>query len=102
MSDKLQKVLANNGVGSRREMETWIQQDRISVNGAVAKLGDRVELTDQIRVDGNLLKRDQKTPVCRVLMYNSLKVNYAREPIHKVDLPCLTDYLLSHRVAGSR
>ncbi len=70
MSDKLQKVLANNGVGSRREMETWIQQDRISVNGAVAKLGDRVELTDQIRVDGNLLKRDQKTPVCRVLMYN--------------------------------
>ena len=70
MSDKLQKVLANNGVGSRREMETWIEQGRISVNGTVAKLGDRVEPTDQIRVDSNLLRRDQKAPVCRVLMYN--------------------------------
>ena len=70
MSDKLQKVLANQGVGSRREMETWIEQGRISVNGTLATLGDRVEPNDQIRVDGNLLKRDQKAPVCRVLMYN--------------------------------
>ncbi len=70
MSDKLQKVLANQGVGSRREMETWIEQGRISVNGTIATLGDRVEPNDQIRVDGNLLKRDQKAPVCRVLMYN--------------------------------
>ena len=70
MSDKLQKVLANNGVGSRREMETWIEQGRVSVNGAIATLGDRVEPTDQIRVDNNLLKRDQNAPVCRVLMYN--------------------------------
>ena len=70
MSDKLQKVLANQGVGSRREMETWIEQGRISVNGTIATLGDRVEPNDQIRVDGHLLKRDQKAPVCRVLMYN--------------------------------
>lgn len=70
MSDKLQKVLANNGVGSRREMESWIEQGRVSVNGALAKLGDRVEPTDQIRVDNHLLKRDQSAPVCRVLMYN--------------------------------
>ena len=64
MSDKLQKVLANQGVGSRREMETWIEQGRISVNGTIATLGDRVEPNDQIRVDGHLLKRDQKAPVC--------------------------------------
>jgi 23S rRNA pseudouridine2605 synthase len=70
MSDKLQKVLANNGVGSRREMESWIEQGRVSVNGALAKLGDRVEPLDQIRVDNHLLKRDQSAPVCRVLMYN--------------------------------
>lgn len=70
MSEKLQKVLANAGYGSRREMETWIEQGRISVNGHVATLGDRVEPDDQIRVDGNTVNRQQQKQVCRVLMYN--------------------------------
>ena len=70
MSDKLQKVLANAGVGSRREMERWIEAGRISVNGKLATLGDRVEPTDKIRVDGNPLSQSKDTPVCRVLMYN--------------------------------
>ncbi|MFC4699029.1 23S rRNA pseudouridine(2605) synthase RluB [Glaciecola siphonariae] len=70
MSEKLQKVLANNGVGSRREMEKWIEQGRISVNGKVATLGDRVEPTDQLRVDGNALSRNKEKSPCRVLMYN--------------------------------
>lgn len=70
MSEKLQKVLANAGVGSRREMERWIEGGRISVNGAVATLGARVEEADQIRVDGNLLKTERKKSFCRVLMYN--------------------------------
>lgn len=70
MSDKLHKVLANAGKGSRREMEKWIEQGRISVNGSVATLGDRVELTDQIRVDGVLLDQQQEKSICRVLMYN--------------------------------
>ncbi|MCV2883867.1 23S rRNA pseudouridine(2605) synthase RluB [Aestuariibacter sp. AA17] len=70
MSEKLQKVLANAGVGSRREMEKWIEQGRISVNGHVATLGDRVENEDQIRVDGRLLNRVYQKQICRVLMYN--------------------------------
>lgn len=70
MSEKLQKVLANQGLGSRREMERWIEQGRVSVNGAVATLGDRVEPDAQIRVDGHLLSRQTEKPVCRVLMYN--------------------------------
>jgi 23S rRNA pseudouridine2605 synthase len=70
MSDKLQKVLANAGVGSRREMEKWIQAGRISVNGKLATLGDRVEPADKIRVDGNPLSTSNDAPVCRVLMYN--------------------------------
>ncbi|WP_339723866.1 23S rRNA pseudouridine(2605) synthase RluB [uncultured Paraglaciecola sp.] len=70
MSDKLQKVLANAGVGSRREMERWIEAGRISVNGKLATLGDRVETADKIRVDGNPLSTSNDTPVCRVLMYN--------------------------------
>lgn len=42
MSEKLQKVLANSGHGSRRELETMIQAGRISVDGKIATLGDRV------------------------------------------------------------
>ncbi|QJR79754.1 23S rRNA pseudouridine(2605) synthase RluB [Alteromonas pelagimontana] len=70
MSEKLQKVLANQGLGSRREMEKWIEQGRVSVDGKVATLGDRVEPSAQIRVDGHLLSRQTEKPVCRVLMYN--------------------------------
>ena len=70
MSEKLQKVLANAGVGSRREMERWIEAGRISVNGSVATLGARVEESDEIRADGNVVGHNQKQGFCRVLMYN--------------------------------
>lgn len=69
-TEKLQKALANNGIGSRREMERWIQEGRVSVNGQKASLGDRVALTDQIRVDGHVLARSNEKSTCRVLMYN--------------------------------
>ena len=70
MSDKLQKVLANAGVGSRREMERWIEAGRISVNGTIATLGARVESNDDIRVDGEPLRQNPAETFCRVLMYN--------------------------------
>lgn len=71
MSEKLQKVLARSGVGSRREMETYIGNNRVSVNGKVAKLGDRVDGTETIRVDGHIVEvRSQAEEICRVLMYN--------------------------------
>ena len=43
MSEKLQKVLARSGQGSRREIELMIQQGRVSIDGKVAKLGDRLD-----------------------------------------------------------
>lgn len=54
MSDgeKLQKVLARAGFGSRRHIETWIVAGRITVNDTLAKLGDRVTAEDRIRIDG--------------------------------------------------
>lgn len=53
--EKLQKVLARAGLGSRRELELWIADGRVTVNGAVAKLGDRVTPNQDIRVDGQPL-----------------------------------------------
>ena len=52
MSEKLQKVLARVGLGSRRHMEEAIIQGRVSVNGKIAEIGQRIEATDELRVDG--------------------------------------------------
>lgn len=72
--EKLQKVLAAGGLGSRREMERWIAAGRVAVNRAVASLGDRVGPADEIAVDGAPLSRG-KVPRnaagdCRVLVIN--------------------------------
>ncbi|RKF20395.1 23S rRNA pseudouridine(2605) synthase RluB [Alginatibacterium sediminis] len=69
MSEKLQKVLARSGKGSRREMETYIDSGRVLVNGKVAKLGDRVEESDVIRLDGHSVDTSAQA-FCRVLIYN--------------------------------
>jgi 23S rRNA pseudouridine2605 synthase len=53
--EKLQKVLARSGLGSRREMERWIEAGRITVDGKPAKLGDRVESRVRIAIDGKPL-----------------------------------------------
>ena len=50
--EKLQKVLARAGLGSRRELERWIEEGRVIVDGTTAKLGDRVSGTERITVDG--------------------------------------------------
>lgn len=71
MSEKLQKVLARAGLGSRREIEQWISAGRISVDGQVATLGDRVEVTQQIRVDGHpVTLNSTEKQICRVLAYH--------------------------------
>lgn len=72
MSEKLQKVLANAGHGSRREIETMIAAGRVSVNGKVATLGDRVDVSSalKIRIDGHAISlRESEDQVCRVLAY---------------------------------
>lgn len=53
--EKLQKLLARMGLGSRRGLEEIIKAGRISVNQKVATLGDRVQLTDEVRIDGRLV-----------------------------------------------
>lgn len=66
---KLQKVLAEHGLGSRREMEKWIEAGRVEVNGEPAHLGQRITAEDRLRVDGRSVGRKvQQSP--RVLLYN--------------------------------
>ena len=55
MTEKLHKVLADRGLGSRREMERWIAAGRVAVNGQVAEIGMRVDPTDDVVVDGRSL-----------------------------------------------
>jgi 23S rRNA pseudouridine2605 synthase len=69
--EKLQKVLARTGMGSRREMERTIKNGKVKVNGEVARLGDRVELTDKIDVDGRRIKLEKpELRRTRILLYN--------------------------------
>lgn len=71
MDEKLQKVLARAGFGSRRTMESWISAGRVKVNGNVATLGDRVSVSDKILVDGKKLAANTAVEVPqRVLLYN--------------------------------
>ncbi|GAA0333659.1 23S rRNA pseudouridine(2605) synthase RluB [Morganella psychrotolerans] len=71
-TEKLQKVLAHAGHGSRREIEGYIEAGRISIDGKTATLGDRIDVNTsaKIRFDGRVLgvKDAQKNP-CRVLAY---------------------------------
>lgn len=66
--EKLQKVLAAKGLGSRRAMEEWIAAGRVQVNGAVAKLGARVAPEDRIQVDQRTLP--SRSPRHQHLLYN--------------------------------
>jgi 23S rRNA pseudouridine2605 synthase len=69
--ERLQKVLANAGMGSRREIEGWISAGKVEVNGTLAQLGQRVVPTDSIKVDGRKVSINRLEPPEReVLVYN--------------------------------
>ncbi len=69
-SPKLHKVLAEAGIGSRREMEDWIIAGRISVNGEPAHIGQRIMPADQVRINGKLLPRKNACRLPRILLYH--------------------------------
>ena len=69
---RIQKVLADAGLGSRREIEGWITAGRIEINGRLAKLGDRLGPGDQVRLDGKPLRLSPATTAesLRVIAYH--------------------------------
>lgn len=70
-TEKLQKLLARAGFGSRRELETWVSEGRVTINGKLATLGDRASVSDKICVDGKPVSMQRlEGPRVRVLLYN--------------------------------
>jgi len=67
---KLHKVLADAGIGSRREMEELIVAGRVSVNGEPAHIGQRVGPNDQVRVNGKPIMRANTKKPPRVILYH--------------------------------
>ena len=67
---KLHKVLAEAGLGSRRDMEELIIAGRVSVNGEPAHIGQRILPTDAVRINGKLIQRRVSSKPPRVLIYH--------------------------------
>jgi 23S rRNA pseudouridine2605 synthase len=67
---KLHKVLAQAGIGSRRDMEQLILEGRITVNGEPAHIGQRISWGDQVKVGGKVIKVRIAPPGARVLAYH--------------------------------
>jgi 23S rRNA pseudouridine2605 synthase len=68
--ERLQKLLAAAGFGSRREIETWIAAGRVMVRGQVAKLGDRANPGDLVQLDGKEIKFAAGRGAPRVILYH--------------------------------
>ncbi len=72
MAERLQKVLSQAGVGSRRQVEEWIRQKRITINGCPAVLGDCVQGKVTVRLDDRIVLKTgrQKESIKRILIYH--------------------------------
>lgn len=69
--DKLQKILANAGVGSRRAVEAMIKEGLVQINGRVATLGERALSTDVLKVRNQVIKETRlETQPTQVILYN--------------------------------
>ena len=70
MAERVQKVLAAAGHGSRREIERWIRDRRLTINGRPAELGDRVSGEEKFVLDNRPLRVRTASPVHRHIIYN--------------------------------
>ena len=75
-------MLAAAGHGSRRQIETWIREGRLKIDGHVAELGDRIEGTEKVTLDGRPLRMASATTQQRHIIYNkpSNEVTSRKDP----------------------
>ncbi|MGN6451719.1 MAG: pseudouridine synthase [Steroidobacteraceae bacterium] len=66
---RLQKLLAEAGLGSRRTIEDWIRAGRVSVGGRTAQLGERASRTDEVCLDGRRLDLGSEEAAPELLLY---------------------------------
>ncbi len=90
-AERIQKLLAAAGVGSRREVERWIREGRLHVNGAVPALGARLAPRDRITLDGRPVRLHAAAPgrEARVLLFH-------RSPGDTLDLKAATSRAAEH------
>ena len=69
MKERIQKVLANVGVASRRKIEELILEGKITVNGRPAEVGQKIDHHDKIRVGGKTIALSRTAQELRVLLY---------------------------------
>ncbi|MBM4182217.1 MAG: pseudouridine synthase [Betaproteobacteria bacterium] len=69
-SERLHKVLAGAGLGSRRDMEQLILEGRVSINGQPAQVGDKVKPGDIVKLNGKIVRLAWKAQLPRVLIYH--------------------------------
>ena len=70
-TERIQKALARQGLGSRRQIEVWIEKGEIILNGTVAQIGDHVKANDVVMHNGRkIVIKDAEHTLPRVLMYH--------------------------------
>lgn len=69
MTERIQKLLATAGIASRRAIEDWIADGRITVNGRPAEPGQKINHDDHVRVDGRLVALARKVGPVRVILF---------------------------------
>lgn len=70
MPERIQKALAAAGHGSRRKVETWIREGRLQIDGRTAELGDHIEGTERISLDGRPLAMRRANQPHRHIVYH--------------------------------
>ena len=70
MPERVQKVLSAAGHGSRREVERWIRERRLTINGRTADLGDQVSGNEKLELDNRPLRLRVAPPVHRHIVYH--------------------------------
>jgi 23S rRNA pseudouridine2605 synthase len=105
MSERLHKLLAQSGLGSRRELERWMLEGRVLLNGAAAKPGDRYQHGDRVVLDGrDVSERLGTGPLGKVIAYHKAQGQSVspEQSMHEGEQPVLAEESVMERLPALR